>query len=314
MGSRDVSTGELNRTVMRPRPCVAIVGSDEFRHHWQTALPPGTTIVAVDDPRVTAAHDDRWTSPPIVVLVDDSAGNADATVARMVASAPGAMLVVVSSEMTAQRAEWIERGRVVMLPPTKCGTVFPPLGRCIVEQLAQMVAAQWSRRASRARRPLGTDVWLDEGSRTLVVGARTILLMTGEFIVLRYLSDNLGEWLPTRVVSTEAFGRRDEAGHKLVWKYVSDLRDKLADTPLVIDNARVRGYRLRTTIARTGAVGVSPPTLSPAPERHASSTALSPPPRSDEPSRPRRSRSGRPASPLERPGYHGRPSVPKYSP
>lgn len=242
---------ELISSKGAPGPYIAMVGSDDFRASWQAALPPGTTIVAVDDPRVRAAVPDRSTVPSIIVLVDDSRGNADVATAQLLASVRGAMIVVVSSEMTAQRAEWIEHGKMVLLPPAKCGTVYASLGRCIVEQLAQLVATQWSRRISRTRRDLGNDLWLDEGSRVLVTGEKDIPLMTGEFIALRYLSDHVGEWLPTSVISAEAFGRRDEAGHKLVWKYISGLRAKLSCTGLVIDNARVRGYRLRVTMTRS---------------------------------------------------------------
>jgi DNA-binding response OmpR family regulator len=135
----------------------------------------------------------------------------------------------------------LSRG-LYLLPKTHPASAMGFLARQIVDGAIRRPALT----TGRSLVPLGAGVALDTFNRVLRAGCGTIELRRGEASVLGYLANRRGVWSSTQIIGRDVFGRSDRASRTLVWKYISELRQKLGIRSEVIESSRTRGYRLRT--------------------------------------------------------------------
>lgn len=95
-----------------------------------------------------------------------------------------------------------------------------------------------------------STIVFDPRTRTLEAGGRKAVLSTGEWQLLTYLLKSGERWCSASEIASHQFGRLDDRGRTLVWKYVSQARKRLPSLPHFLEHRGGCGYRLHPEFRR----------------------------------------------------------------
>jgi DNA-binding response OmpR family regulator len=251
-----VATGEA-RPASTARPLVALLGDAWLYSAWSRSLRRADTDVVLWELQVADPARSVLTRVDCDLIVVDGVSER-ALQASLDALEKRAPLALIANEVTHGWGALLERG-VLLLPPP----VDEPARDLLARHLAKFAGEAKRRRdgLQRTRIDIHPGVTFDLTERCVIVAGKRKDIAPGEAAILRFLLMNDGRWSPTLTICRMVFSRSDPAASKLVWKYLSRLRQKLVPHQDFIEVSRSRGYRVSARSAVHESLSVFDPSL-----------------------------------------------------